>query len=175
VPVSGAFDFCASSTRNSPAINSRMASSKSSFSLNDKYFARSMCRLASRSVSGSRPESCALRPSAGPVRSRRLAHQISRQPSAWRGVAGLRHCHRRAHDLAPVFQRYGIQQHAHVVGFGASMGEGAFDVTLFLARPVFTLSAIDSVSTPALRLRASRFASSRLRPPSNSMIAARSS
>jgi hypothetical protein len=151
-PVSGGFDFCASSARNSPAISSRMASSKSSFSLNDGYFARSMCRLASRSVSGSHRKAAALRPSAAPVRSRPASHQILRQPSACRGVAGLRRCHRRVHDLAPLFQRNGIQQHAHVVGFGASMGEGAFDVTLFFARHTLAFSATDSVSTPAPRL-----------------------
>jgi hypothetical protein len=58
-------------------------------------------------------------------------------------AAGLRRRYSRAHDLAPVFQRYSIQQHAHVVGFGAPMGEGAFDVTLFLTR--HALSATDSV------------------------------
>jgi hypothetical protein len=54
-----------------------------------------------------------------------------------------RACYSRAHDLAPVFQRYSI--HAHVVGFGAPMGEGGFDVTLFLTRDALTLSATDSV------------------------------
>src|SRR2546430_997138 len=68
----------------------------------------------------------ALPRSAVPVRSRPASHQVL------------------PHDAAPIFQLYGIQQYAHVIGFGAPMGEGAFDVTLFFARHAL-LSATDSV------------------------------
>ena len=105
-----------------------------------------MCGSANLSTNGSRPESCCTTTVSGARRGRSwLAHQVLRQPGPRGRVTGPRGRDGCSHNRAPVLQRHGIQEHAHVVGLRASMRELALDERRLLPRHVVTLACSGGV------------------------------